>query len=82
MKAATRAAEPDHSVSLIPRRTTLGGRLVRRAALPLRTRCQVAIDDMQRDAERAGMALRVGCEAAEANLDAVIYEGEKTGREI
>ncbi len=39
LKSATRAAERGHSVSLIERRATLGGRLVQLAALPLRARC-------------------------------------------
>ncbi|MBL8702688.1 MAG: NAD(P)-binding protein [Alphaproteobacteria bacterium] len=70
LRAAARAAERGHSVRLIERAATLGGRLRRLAALPLRGRWQVAIDDLVKTARGAGVALELGREASAADVAA------------
>lgn len=70
LRAAARAAERGHSVTLIERSAALGGRLRPLAALPLRTRWQIAIDDLVKPLAPAGVSIVLGREADDADLAA------------
>lgn len=69
LKAAARAAERGHHVTLIERSNALGGRLRLLAALPGRGRWRLAIDSFASAAERSGVDIRLGHAASTADLE-------------